>query len=82
MANAANKVRQTFIDKGVSQTLQNIREANPDLKPNEISMALCYLRKARHLSRDLVESTSKGRKQVWLYTYHQTKLPKDQNANS
>jgi len=82
MANAANKVRQTFIDKSVSQTLQNIREANPDLKPNEISMALCYLRKARHLSRDLVESTSKGRKLVWLYTYHHTKLPKDQYASS
>jgi len=82
MANAANKVRQTFIDKGVSQTLQNIKEANSDLKPNEISMALCYLRKARHLSRDLVESTSKGRKLVWLYTYHHTKLPKDQYASS
>ena len=82
MANAANKVRQTFIDKGVSQTLQNIREANLDLKPNEISMALCYLRKARHLSRDLVESTSKGRKLVWLYTYHHTKLPKDQYVSS
>jgi hypothetical protein len=82
MANAANKVRQTFLDKGVSQTLQNIRIVNPDLKPNEISMALCYLRKARHLSRELVESESKGRKQVWLYTYHHQKLPKDQNANS
>ena len=82
MANAANKVRQTFLDKGVSQTLQNIRIVNPDLKPNEISMALCYLRKARHLSRDMTESQSKGRKQVWLYTYHDQKLPKDQNANS
>ena len=81
MANAANKVRQTFIDKGVSLTLQNIRNANPDLKPNEISMALCYLRKARHLSRELVESESKGRKQVWLYTYHHQKLPKDHNAH-
>jgi len=82
MANAANKVRQTFVEKSTSLTLQDIRLANPDLKPNEISMALCYLRKARHLSRDLIDSTSKGRKQVWLYTYHDKKLPKDQYASS
>lgn len=81
MANAASKVRQTFIDKQVSLTLQDIRIANTDLKPNEISMALCYFMKNRHLSRNLVESGSKGRKQVWLYTYHPKKLPKDQNAN-
>ena len=52
-----------------------------NLEKNEISMALCYLRKARHLSRDMTESASKGRKQVWLYTYHHQKLPKDHNAH-
>ena len=81
MANAAKKIRQTFIDRQSSLTLKDIRFENAELKPNEISMALCYFMKNRHLSRTLVESQSKGRKQVWLYTYHEQKLPKDQNAS-
>ena len=81
MANAAKKIRNTFINRQVSLTLKNLRFENAELKPNEISMALCYFMKNRHLSRTLIESQSKGRKQVWLYTYHDQKLPKDQNAS-
>ena len=81
MANAAKKIRQTFINRQVSLTLKDLRFENAELKPNEISMALCYFMKNRHLSRTLIETQSKGRKQVWLYTYHNQKLPKDQNAS-
>ena len=81
MANAAKKIRQTFINRQVSLTLKDLRFENAELKPNEISMALCYFMKNRHLSRTLIESQSKGRKQVWLYTYQDQKLPKDQNAS-
>jgi hypothetical protein len=81
MANAAKKIRQTFINRQVSLTLKDLRFENAELKPNEISMALCYFMKNKHLSRILIESQSKGRKQVWLYTYHDKKLPKDQNAS-
>ena len=81
MANAAKKIRQTFINRQVSLTLKDLRFENAELKPNEISMALCYFMKNRHLSRTLIESQSIGRKQVWLYTYQDQKLPKDQNAS-
>ena len=81
MANAAKKIRNTFINRQVSLTLKDLKFENAELKPNEISMALCYFMKNRHLSRTLIESQSKGRKQVWLYTYHDQKLPKDQNAS-
>ena len=50
----------------------------PELKANELSMALCHYRKQGYLTRELVDSDKKlGRKQVWTYTYHSTKQPKE-----
>jgi len=41
-------------------------------------MALCYLMKMRYLTRELTNNTTpKSRKQVWLYTYHPIRLPKE-----
>jgi hypothetical protein len=82
MANAVKKIRQTFIDKNEPLTFSQIRQFNPDLKPSEISMSICHLRKIRHISTTIVQSQVKGRKLVSLYTYHHTKLPKDQYASS
>jgi predicted transcriptional regulator len=77
MANAANKVRDVFKAAQCELTLAEIKEAMPELKSNEVSMALCYFRKQRYLTRKQVENKSnKGRKSVWIYTFHETRLPK------
>jgi len=75
MANAAIKVRQAFIDANEPLTLAQIR-IKTELRSSEVSMALCYLKKLRHLTRELVSGTGAGRKAIWQYTYHADKLPK------
>lgn len=75
MANAATKVRNAFIDAEHPLTLSQIKDVT-QLKASEISMALCYLRKWRYVTRDLTRSASSGRKNVWIYTYHKTALPR------
>jgi hypothetical protein len=77
MANAAVRVRDVFKAAQQSLTLADINNALPDLKPSQVSMALCYFRRQRYLTREQIQSDkSKGRKQVWLYTFHDVKLPK------
>lgn len=77
-ANAASKVRALFIALKKPLTLPEINQHHKELKPTEISMALSYLRTNRYLTREQVPNTSaKGRKQIYLYTYHDTKLPKE-----
>ena len=68
MANAAKKVRATFILYGNGLSLADIR-AKTGLQSSEISMALCHLRKMGDLERDQVPNIGKGRKTVWVYTY-------------
>lgn len=61
-------------------TLKEINQFLPELLPNEISMALCYLRRQRYLTREQIPSQDKmGRKKVYIYTYHSTRLPKEEN---
>jgi len=77
MANAATKVRDIFQLTQRPMTLTEIRQAQPDLKASQISMALCYLMKQRYMTREQVQNDqSRGRKQVWKYTYSDTKLPR------
>jgi len=79
MANASSKVRELFRNKSENLTLAEIRTNLPDLKSNEISMALCYLRKARYLTREAVKAeTAIGRKTIWSYTFHADRIPKEQ----
>ena len=67
---AAKTVRSLFIEMGMPLTLSDIT-AKTRLKPSEISMALCYLRRNRYLTRELISNpTQKGRKNVWSYEYH------------
>ena len=75
-ANAASKVRQAFVTNNSSLTLVDIKRLCPDLLPSEISMALCYLRRQKYVSREQVkqDDTAKGRKQIWQYTYHPQRL--------
>lgn len=76
-SNAASKVRALFKQLQKPLTLNDINKAHPELKATEISMALSYLRANRYLSREQIANTNpKGRKLVYIYTYHDTKLPK------
>lgn len=79
----AKRIRKLFIDNKKPFTLAQINEIYPDLKPTQISMALCYLMRNRYLSREQVPNEKKmGRKSIYVYTYHESKLPKEvTNAN-
>jgi hypothetical protein len=75
MANATIKVKDVFQAAQCPLTLANIKEAMPELKSSEISMALMYFVKQGHLSREQIDNESgKGRKKVWLYQFHTTRL--------
>lgn len=78
MSKAVTKIQTLFKNSSIPFTLKAIKEAFPELKSNEISMALCYLKKQRWVSRQAVPSnTVKGRKQVWSYTYHSERVPQE-----
>jgi hypothetical protein len=82
MSNAASKLHNLFKANKESFTLASIKKVYPDLKPSQISMALCYLMKQRYLSRVAIQSNLvKGRKEVWQYSYHPEKLPKVENED-
>ena len=79
--NAVAKVKAVFKTHHTPLTLAQIKEQANDLKSNEISMALCYLMRQRYASRTQIENTvKKMRKSVWLYTFHENKLPKVENV--
>lgn len=77
MANAVSKIRDIFSSYDGKMTLTDIRQALPELKSSQISMALCYFMRQRYMTREAIsnEQTS-GRKKVWVYTYHPVRLPK------
>lgn len=77
-SNAVSKLRAFFTEVKEPLTLSQINKKITSLEPNEISMALCYLIRQRYATRELVENpTPKSREKVWLYTYSETKLPKE-----
>ena len=77
MANAAKKVKSLLQANPVGLTLAEIKNQIPDLKANEISMALCYLMRMRWLSREPVKNAkTMGRKNVYTYTFHPERLTK------
>lgn len=76
MSNAVRKVRDVFRAAQCPLTLVEINEAMPELKPNQISMALCYFLKQRYVTRKQVKNeNTKGRRNIWMYTYSEVKLP-------
>lgn len=83
MPNASSKVRQVFKSHNTVLTLAQILEQTPDLKGSEVSMALNYLMRQRYLTRKQIPNKSNiGRKQVWEYTYHIKRLPKETNEQT
>lgn len=83
MPNASSKIRHLFKTHNPVLTLSQILEQAKDLKGSEVSMALCYLLRQRYLTRKQIPNTAGiGRKQVWEYTYHAKRLPKEQNEQT
>jgi hypothetical protein len=83
MPNASSKVRTIFKSYNPVLTLTQILEQAPDLKGSEVSMALNYLMRQRYLTRKLIpNAVNVGRKQVWEYTYHTKRLPKEANEQT
>ncbi len=81
-SNAVAKIRVLFQSTVGPLTLKDIRDKIPDLKSSEISMALCYFLRQRYVTRAKVENKSpKERKQIWEYTYSDTKLAEVNNGN-
>jgi hypothetical protein len=71
------KVKQSFINMGLPLTITDLRRLNPDLKANQLSMTLCYLMRARWVTRTKVPTTFKrGHQMIYSYTYHNERLPK------
>lgn len=77
--NALVKVRQAFKDSPDPLTLLELKNAT-NLTPAAISMSLCHLLRQRYVTRELIKNPSlKARKIVWLYKYHNERLPKEKN---
>jgi hypothetical protein len=75
-SNAVTNIRNVFRSNNIPMTLNDIKKALPDLKPNEISMTLCYFLRQRYVKRELIENTiPKERKKVWKYTYSESRYP-------
>jgi hypothetical protein len=76
MSNAVSKIRAIFSDHDGQMTLADIRNALPELKSNQVSMALCYFIRQRYMTREQISNVqTSGRKKVWLYTFHKVRLP-------
>jgi hypothetical protein len=81
-SNAVAKIRVLFKSNSQPLTLKDIKDNIPDLKSSEISMALCYFLRQRYVTRQKIENPSpKERKQVWQYTYSDSKLAEVNNGN-
>lgn len=78
--NAVRRVREAFAKAQSPQTLLQI-QTETQLEASQVSMALCYLRNYRFVTRELVANpVGKGRKEVWLYKYFPMKA-EISNAN-
>jgi hypothetical protein len=77
VSQAVTKIKQAFANSQNALTITDLRTIYPELKSSQISMSLCYLMRARWVTRNQVESGIKrGHKMIWSYTYHQERLPK------
>jgi len=68
MPKATVTIKAIFQDNSQSMTMADILAIAPELKKNEISMALCHLLKQGKLTRVKTQrSSTRGRKEVWQY---------------
>ena len=74
MANATRNVRAIFEAAQCPLTLTDVKLAMPELKSNQVSMAMCYFLRKGEVTREQIESPlNVGRKKVWLYTHLNSK---------
>jgi hypothetical protein len=77
ISNAVTKIKAAFSSSEQQLTITQLKLIYPELKASQISMSLCYLMRARWLTRDQVESNLKrGHKMIYRYTYHKDRLPR------
>ena len=85
MPKATNTLMAVFRDATSRLTMPDILAIAPDLRKNEVSMALCHLTKQGFLSREKVDRVSpRGRKEIWSYQFHadrQKEKSNEQNEN-
>jgi hypothetical protein len=78
MANATATLRALFDSNNVPLTMPDILNLAPQLRKNEVSMALCHLLKLGYLSREKVDRKSlRGRKEIWQYTFHAQRINRE-----
>ena len=67
---SVGKVRSAFREAQKPMTINDVIAMKPDLKPNQVSTAFCYLMKQKYVIREQIDNpANKGRKKVWVYTY-------------
>jgi hypothetical protein len=75
MPNASTTVRAAFQSNEMPLTMNELIPMVPNLRKNEISMALCYLLKQGYLSRQRIDRLgTRGRKEVWQYTFNKERV--------
>lgn len=81
MANAVQDIRAVFKAAEKKLTLADIKALKPELQSNQISMALCYFMRQRYVTREQIDAqNAQGRKKIWLYSYHNEKLPQPETV--
>lgn len=79
MANATSTIRGLFDMNNGPLTMPDILTLAPQLRKNEVSMALCHLLKLGYVSREKVDRKSlRGRKEIWQYTFLDKRLTKEE----
>lgn len=67
---SVGKVRAAFREAQKPMTINDVIAMKPDLKPNQVSTAFCYLMKQKYVIREQIDNpANKGRKKIWVYTY-------------
>jgi uncharacterized protein YifN (PemK superfamily) len=78
ISQAVTKIKAAFMQHERPLTISDIRLLHAELKASQISASLCYLMRARWVTRDQVESGLKrGHRMMYRYTYHKERLPKN-----
>lgn len=74
---SVTQVKKVFMDRKEPLTLSDLGKECLGIYPNQLSSALCYLMRARWVTREKRENPdNRGHKTIWVYTYHPERLPK------
>lgn len=74
-------VKRLFRSNNKPRTIRAIMDEIPGLTAAQVSMVVTLMQKQRWMTRELVPSTKRGRRECYEYTYHEVKLPRVRHAN-